>query len=161
MLRERNVAKVITFAIIMMGSGVIRSYANSPAPANYREYAANIAFVLVLAALFTAAVEITVAAFMKMGPKWVVFLTNMVTNLTMNLLLGYLDFTFHLYLRGIFFPVLCVFEILVLAAEYGIYRRWMGKTATRQRILEYTAYANLCSFLLGVLILQMIGLGIF
>ena len=61
----------------------------------------------------------------------------------------------------IIFPVMCVFEILVLAAEYRIYLRFMGRRFPKKSILKYTAAANAVSFLLGLLALQLLGMGVF
>ena len=108
-----------------------------------------------------AGIETAVGAVMGVGPKWVIFLTNVGTNLVMNIILGYLDFTFRLYVRGYYFPVMCVFEILVLAAEYRIYLRFMGRRFPKKSILKYTAAANAVSFLLGLLALQLLGMGVF
>lgn len=98
--------------MLFMEAGMIQVYANSPAPVHYREYFAGTAIMLVLTVLFNAGIETAAGAIMGVGPKRVIFLTNIGTNLIMNVLLGYLDFTFRLYLRGYYFPVMCVFEIL-------------------------------------------------
>ena len=124
-------------------------------------YFAGTAIILVLTVLFNAGIETAVGAVMGVGPKWVIFLTNVGTNLVMNIILGYLDFTFRLYVRGYYFPVMCVFEILVLAAEYRIYLRFMGRRFPKKSILKYTAAANAVSFLLGLLALQLLGMGVF
>ena len=57
--------------------------------------------------------------------------------------------------------MMCVFEILVLAAEYRIYLRFMGRRFPKKSILKYTAAANAVSFLLGLLALQLLGMGVF
>ena len=147
--------------MLAMEAGMIQAYANSPAPVNYRGYFAGIAIILVLTVLFNAGIETAVGAVMGVGPKWVIFLTNVGTNLVMYIILGYLDFTFRLYVRGYYFPVMCVFEILVLAAEYRIYLRFMGRRFPKKSILKYTAAANAVSFLLGLLALQLLGMGVF
>lgn len=160
-LKKDCAGKSCLMAMFFMEAGMIQVYANSPAPVHYREYFAGTAIMLVLTVLFNAGIETAAGAIMGVGPKRVIFLTNIGTNLIMNVLLGYLDFTFRLYLRGYYFPVMCVFEILVLAAEYRIYLRFMGGRFPRQSILKYTAAANAVSFLLGLLVLQLLGLGVF
>lgn len=160
-LKKSCVGKFCIMTMLAMEAGMIQAYANSPAPVNYRGYFAGTAIILVLTVLFNAGIETAVGAVMGVGPKWVIFLTNVGTNLVMNIILGYLDFTFRLYVRGYYFPVMCVFEILVLAAEYRIYLRFMGRRFPKKSILKYTAAANAVSFLLGLLDLQLLGMGVF
>ena len=152
-LKKSCVGKFCIMTMLAMEAGMIQAYANSPAPVNYRGYFAGTAIILVLTVLFNAGIETAVGAVMGVGPKWVIFLTNVGTNLVMNIILGYLDFTY--------FPVMCVFEILVLAAEYRIYLRFMGRRFPKKSILKYTAAANAVSFLLGLLALQLLGMGVF
>ena len=160
-MKKDCAGKFCIMAMFFMEAGMIQAYANSPAPVDYRGYFAGTAIMLALTVLFNAGIETAVGAIMGVGPKRVIFLTNMGTNLVMNILLGYLDFTFRLYFRGYYFPVMCVFEILVLAAEYRIYLRFMGRRFPKQSILKYTAAANAVSFLLGLMALRLLGIGVF
>lgn len=147
--------------LLCMISGSFAAYGNSPAPVSYGEYFAETILLLLITMVLNALVETMIACLMKMPMVWLVFLTNLVTNLVMNVVLGYLDFTYSLYLFKVYFPVLCLFEILVIGVEYGIYRHMMGERTEKQKILAYVVSANVCTFLLGLLFYQMMGSGLF
>lgn len=159
-MSKEQAGTITLLAILFTGLASLNVYANSPAPVHYREYFSNTIMMLILAALFTSFIEIAVAAWMKVMDKRLVFLTNILTNLAMNIGLGYLDFTFRLYLNGYYFIVLCIFETLVLVTEYRVYCIFMRGTTPKKSILEYVVTANAASFFLGILVLHGLGLDV-
>ena len=74
----------------------------------------------------------------------IVALTNIITNVALNLILV-------IFPAGIEFPWVYILEIIVIAVEYLIYRRAFGPSA---RLLIYTAFANILSFGLGIVVFE-------
>lgn len=98
-------------------------------------------------AIFTAAVETAVSLAFRIRPWSTVFIVNLISNLIFNV---------TLILLGIFtqIPYLVLVtagEILVVAAEYSVYRRRLA-AYSRVRLMSFSIIANLCSLLLGLVI---------
>lgn len=102
-------------------------------------------FTLAVRALFSSTVESAVSLAFGIRPRSTVFMVNIISNLTFNLLL--------ILCTGLFRIPYLVFvtagEIVAAAAEYSIYCRVL-KSFSRTRLMAFSVTANLASLVLGL-----------
>ena len=90
---------------------------------------------IILILLITIIVEVVIALLMKyIKHVKVILITNIVTNILLQLLLNVIS--------GNYFIKLILFEILVVFDEYLIYKKFM-KSESTSKILIYTLIANM------------------
>ena len=76
----------------------------------------------------------------------IIALTNVITNVVLNTFLDLVPDAFDV-------PWLIILELLVVAAEYLIYRRAFGSS---KRLLILTFFANVLSFLIGMIVFEIL-----
>ena len=101
-----------------------------------------------IAMVLTIVVEVITGLFFGMRPLRTVALTTGISNVIMNVWLILLHYVYELP----WLPVVAVLEILVLAAEYSVYKNRFTQH-TPKRIAVYTLVANAASFAFVMLML--------
>ena len=104
-----------------------------------------------IAMWLTVLIEVVIGLIFRMKPLRIIFLTTGISNLIMNILLIYL----HSVKELPWIPVVIVLELLVLIAEFLIYKKKYRDRST-VRILIYTIIANALSFFLVEMIMSAI-----
>lgn len=89
--------------------------------------------------LITIIVEIIIALVMKFKNIKVIFLTNAITNILLQLLLIYSPLSYIL--------TFAILEILIFITEYLIYKKYF-KDISKSKIISYTLLANLITVIL-------------
>lgn len=99
---------------------------------------------IVLALLITIAIELIIALLMKFRKYIkVIIMTNTTTNILLQLSLNIIS--------GNYLTKLIIFEILVIIAEYFIYKKYMNEESAK-KILLYTLIANMVTACLTFII---------
>ena len=100
---------------------------------------------LFLACIITVVVETAlfwIFRYRKANDLVIIALTNVVTNVTLNTLI--------MLVPGLYdIPWLIILELIVVAAEYLIYRWAFGGSL---RLLVLTFFANVLSFVIGIIL---------
>lgn len=96
-----------------------------------------------IALILTFAVEIIIALIMKIKNIKIIFITNLITNIVLQLALIFIPLSYMITFR--------IMEILVVIAEYLIYRKFF-KDISKNKIITYTVIANIFSALLTFIV---------
>jgi hypothetical protein len=94
-----------------------------------------------MALVVTLAIESLLALFIKLGKLHVIILTNLVSNISMNVILLKL-------IKGYDLPyilVLMVLELLAIIIEFFVYKHAYKKEQSIKKIFIYTIVANALS----------------
>lgn len=96
-----------------------------------------------IALILTIVVEIIIALIMKIKNIKTIFITNLITNIILQLSLIYIPIPYMI--------TFIIMEILVILSEYLIYKKYFSDI-TKNKIISYTLIANIISAFLTFIV---------